>query len=201
LSFASDEWQKLVLVKSNNITKIMRRHFEVCVFSYLAAELKSGDICVLGSESYTDYREQLLSWEDCQPLVESYCQQLGFSSKPEDFIENLKSCLTQTALEVDKGYPNNTSIEISEKGIPVLKRPPANKESDSLKKLEALISERMPEHNLIDILKDVDYWTNFTRHFAPLSGSDPKLEKSKERYLWVPAESGTNGNVLREEIV
>jgi len=192
LSFASDEWQKLVLVKSNNVTKIMRRHFEVCVFSYLAAELKSGDICVLGSESYTDYREQLLSWEDYQPLVEPYCQQLGFSSKPEDFIENLKSCLTQTALEVDKGYPDNTSIEISEKGELILKRPPANKESASLKKLEALISERMPEHNLIDILKDVDYWTNFTRHFAPLSGSDPKLEKSKERYLLTVFTYGCN---------
>ena len=41
-------------------------------------------------------------------------------------------------------------------------------------------------------MKDVDYWTNFTRHFAPLSGSDPKLEKSKERYLLTVFTYGCN---------
>jgi len=35
----------------------MRRHFEICIFSYVAAELKSGDICVFNSEAYADYRE------------------------------------------------------------------------------------------------------------------------------------------------
>jgi hypothetical protein len=183
LSFASQQWQKLVLFSSKNVTKIIRRHFEVCIFSYLATELKSGDICILGSEAFADYREQLLSWEDCQLLVEPYCQQLGFPLTAEHFVEELKSRLTQTAMEIDKGYPNNTSIVISSQGEPVLKRPPTNCESASLKNLEALISERMPERNLIDILRNVDYWTNFTRHFGPLSGSDSKLERATERYL------------------
>jgi TnpA family transposase len=170
----------------------MRRHFEVCIFSYLAAELKSGDICILGSEAYADYREQLLSWKDCQPLVETYCQQLGFPTQAEDFVKNLKSLLTQTASEVDRGYPNNTSVVINEQGAPVLKRPPANRESASLRNLEALISERMPERNLIDILRNVDYWTNFTRHFGPLSGSDSKLERATERYLLTTFTYGCN---------
>jgi hypothetical protein len=72
---------------------------------------------------------------------------------------------------------------ISEQGEPVLKLPLANRESASLKSLEALISERMAERNLIDILRDVDYWTNFTQDFGPLSGSDLKLDPSTERYL------------------
>ena len=75
LSFISQQWQKLVIIQSKDATKVMRRHFEICIFSYLAAELKSGDICVFNSEAYADYREQLLSWQDCQPLVETYCQQ------------------------------------------------------------------------------------------------------------------------------
>lgn len=192
LSFASQQWQKLVLVQSKAGTKVMRRHFEVCIFSYLAAELKSGDICVLGSEAYADYREQLLSWSDCQPLVEPYCQQLGFPTNAEGFVAHLKSRLTQTASSVDIGYPNNTSIVISEQGEPVLKRPPANRESAYLKNLEALISERIPERNLIDILRNVDYWTNFTRHFSPISGSDSKLERATERYLLTTFTYGCN---------
>jgi TnpA family transposase len=192
LSFISQQWHKLVIVQSKDVTKVMRRHFEICIFSYVAAELKSGDICVFNSEAYADYREQLLSWNDCQPLVEAYCQQLGFPTKAEDFVENLKNSLTQTASEIDQGYPNNTSVVISEQGEPVLKRLSANRESVSLKNLEALISERMPERNLIDILRDVDYWTNFTRHFGPLSGSDSKLERATERYLLTTFTYGCN---------
>jgi hypothetical protein len=41
----------------------------------------------------------------------------------------------------------------------------------------------MAERNLIDILRDVDYWTNFTQDFGPLSGSDLKLDPSTESYL------------------
>lgn len=192
LSFASQPWQKLVLFQSKNITKLMRRHFEICIFSYLAAELRSGDICVFGSEAYADYREQLLSWKDCQQLIEPYCQHLGFPTQAEDFVENLKSRLTETASEVDRNYPNQTSIVISEQGEPVLKRPPASRETASLKNLEALISERMPERNLIEILRNVDYWTNFTRHFGPLNGSEPKLERATERYLLTTFTYGCN---------
>lgn len=192
LSFASQQWQKMVLVKDKNGTKVMRRHFEVCIFCYLAAELKSGDIYVLGSEAYADYREQLLSWSDCQPLVTPYCQQLGLPNQPDDFVENLKSLLTQTAADVDLGYPSSTAMVIGEDGEAVLKRLVTQTETDSLKQLEALIAERMPERNLIDILKDVDYWTNFTRHFGPLSGSDSKLERAVERYLLTTFTYGCN---------
>lgn len=70
---------------------IHRRHLEACVFSYIATELKSGDICVPGSESYVDYREQLLSWEQCEPLIPEYCRELGFPENADDFVTGLKS--------------------------------------------------------------------------------------------------------------
>ena len=50
----------------------------------------------------------------------------------------------------------------------------------------------MPNYNLIDILKNVDYWTNFTRHFAPISGSDPKIDNPTERYLLTTFTYGCN---------
>ena len=52
---------------------LVRRHLEVCVFSYLAAELRSGDIAVAGSDSYANLHDQLMSWEECRPLVEAFC--------------------------------------------------------------------------------------------------------------------------------
>lgn len=183
LSWASEQWEKLLLVRVGEDLKISRHNFEVCLFSHLADELRSGDVCVFGSEEYADYRDKLLSWEECEPLIEEYCQNLGFSNKPDEFTSNLKSLLSETALSLDREYPNNTQIVISEKGDPILKRPPKKIEAGSLKVLETLIQEKISEKSLIDILKNVDYWTNFTRHFSPISGSDPKLEKAKERYL------------------
>jgi hypothetical protein len=36
--------------------KFVRRHFEVCVFSHLADELRTGDVAVIGSASYRGLR-------------------------------------------------------------------------------------------------------------------------------------------------
>ncbi len=192
LSFASDPWQRLVLVRQGTQVRMVRRHFEVCVFSYLAAELKSGDICVLGSDTYADYREQLLSWSECESMVDDYCQNLGFANTAIGFVEQLKSWLTDTAKYVDEGYPDNRQVVINEQGEPVLKRPPKHQPSLTAQALEAAILERFPERNLLDILRNVDYWTNFSRHFGPLSGSDPKLERATERYILTTFTYGCN---------
>ncbi|MDN5698198.1 MAG: Tn3 family transposase, partial [Rubrobacter sp.] len=62
LSFAGERWRALIRGESNGHSAFNRRHLEVCVFYHLSAELKTGDLCVEGSEKYADYREQLLSW-------------------------------------------------------------------------------------------------------------------------------------------
>ena len=191
-SFASPQWQKLVLVRQGEKIKLVRRHWEVCVFSYLAAELKSGDVCVIGSFDYADYREQLLTWEECQPLVAQYCENLGLADTASGLVEQLKSWLADTANQVDAGYPDNRQVVINDQGEPVLKRPPRHELSPSAKAVMAAVEERLSERNLIDILRNVDYWTNFTRHFGPLSGSDPKLERATERYLLTTFAYGCN---------
>ncbi len=183
LSFLSQQWQKLVIFNQVKETKIVRRHFEVAIFSYLADELKSGDIAVSGSFNYSDWREQLLPWSECEPLITKYCTNLGLAKDANSLIKNLQNWLSNTAKRVDNSYPEQAQLIIRDTGEPVLKKPPKNPNSYSLKVLESIIAERMPERNLIEILRNVDYWTNFTRHFGPLSGSDPKLERPTERYL------------------
>lgn len=192
LDFISEEWRKLVIVKHKEKTKFVRRHLEVCVFHYLAAELRSGDICVRDSEDYADYREQLLPWSECLPLIDQYCENLSFPNTASGFVQYLKSLLTDTASAVDAGYTNNHQFIINDDGQPVLKKYQSNELSVSAKAMIAKIEERLPERNLIDILRNVDYWTNFTRHFGPLSGSDPKIERPTERYLLTTFTYGCN---------
>jgi len=74
VSFAGEMWQA-VLRDRRRPGRLRRRHFEVCVFAHLAAELRTGDIAVVGSESYANLHTQLMSWTECQPLVADYCAQ------------------------------------------------------------------------------------------------------------------------------
>jgi hypothetical protein len=52
LSFAAERWQALIRVKQGDRSRIHRRYFEVCVFSHLASDVKSGDVSVTASEAF-----------------------------------------------------------------------------------------------------------------------------------------------------
>jgi hypothetical protein len=193
LSFANDQWRRMIRVKQRiGGWLIHRRHLEACVFSGIATELKSGDICVPNSESYADYREQLLPWEECEPLIPAYCQELGFPGNAVDFVKGLKSWMTEVFQKIDNEFPENEHVSINEEGKLILKKVKKRKYNKSLKELEEMIKERLPERNLMDILCNVEHWVNWSRHFGPASGSDPKLKNPRERYILTTFAYGCN---------
>ncbi len=183
LSFAPANWKKIIQLIVNQKTVFDRRHFEVCVFSTLADELRSGDVAVQGSEEYADYREQLLTWTECEPLIADYCQVVELPQTAAGLIESLRNTLEQTAKSVDKKSMAETSFSFDGKSNLVLKKVAKQELPVILKELESTIQELMPERNLLDMLAFADHHTNFTRHFGHISGSEPKLADSRERYL------------------
>lgn len=192
LDFASTQWQNTVIVKDGGNTLLARRHLEVCIFYYLASGLKTGDLCIDTSEDFADYRKQLLPWEECKPLVSDFCAEMDFKENPSEFVEQLKVLLKEKSFEVDKNYSDNGSIAINEKGEVVLKRTKAKSIPKSALDLEKAIHKCLPERDVIQILCNVEYWLNWTRHFGPLSGSDPKLENAVERYVTLAFGYGCN---------
>ncbi|MEU9002302.1 hypothetical protein AB0D15_10035, partial [Streptomyces sp. NPDC048551] len=65
VSFATQNWQKVIRDRRRP-GYFVRRHFEAMVFYYLADELRTGDVAVIGSEEYADWSEQLLPWEQVE---------------------------------------------------------------------------------------------------------------------------------------
>jgi TnpA family transposase len=193
LAFTTQLWRKTLVHRTESgEERIHRRHFEVCVFSALANELKSGDVAVRGSETYADYGEQLLTWEECEPLLQDYCQQLSLPATAVGFVNGLQSRLTQLAELTDEGYPDNGQVVIDEQGFPVLKRSKAKDMTRSAKALETVLHERLRERSVIDVLCDVAHWTRWPRHFGPLSGSDAKIDQPTERYVLTTFTYGCN---------
>ena len=192
LSFINDLWRKLVIVEVDGKKLLVRRQLEICIFSYLATELKTGDACVVGSENYADFREQLLPWSECEPQVAEYCAELGIPDTAEEFVKHLQTHLTKVAREVDIICKQGDQITISSEGIPVLKRITAHNKPDGAEALFTAIQERLPQRSLLDILCNVEYWLNWTRHFGPISGSEPKLSQPQERYILTTFGYGCN---------
>jgi hypothetical protein len=184
LDFASLRWQALIRTRHQREAVLNRRHLEVCVFHYLDHGLRCGDVYVEGSEAYADYRQQLLPWAECVPRISGYCQALQCASTASAFVANLRECLRATAQRVDATYPENAALTIDDEGTPHLKRLQARPLPEDLHTIEAVLKDRMPERHLLDILKDVQHWVGYTRHFGPPSGADPKLADPVLRYIF-----------------
>ena len=192
LAFASQKWQRTVLVRRKRKSWFVRQHLEACVFSYVAAELKTGDLCVGGSEEFADYRDQLLSWEECEPKVAQYCQRLALPMTAEGFVEHLRTKLSEVAAEVDRTREANHELMINERGEPVLKKLRAKPTPAGLAQLDEALQVKIPERHLLDVLARIDHVTNFTRHFGPLSGNEPKTADAKLRQLLTVFAYGTH---------
>jgi TnpA family transposase len=104
----------------------------------------------------------------------------------------LKVELTTLSAEADAGFPANSELDIDKDGTPHLKKLVASIQPKGLAEFEQEIRTRMPERHLLDVLKHVEHWAGYTRHFGPPSGSDPKLTQAIQRYIFTVFGYGCN---------
>lgn len=192
LRFASQRWQTFIYTKKDGRPLLDRRALEVCVFSHVAEALAGTDLYVENSGEYADYRQQLLSLDECGKRLPEYCQSLGLPSSSAGFATSLRKKLTILASEVDQKFPGNGEFSIDDDGTPHLKRQKASLSPDGIDEFKSEVYSRLPEHHLLDILKDVQHWSNYTKHFGPPSGSDSKLANASSRYLFTVFGYGCN---------
>lgn len=192
LGFASQRWQAFVQEREHGQAVLNRRALEVCVFTHIAEALQSSDLFVAGSGAYADYRTQLLPWRECQQRLVDYSTALGLPINGPDFVADVRARLTRFAEQVDADFPDNSELTIDADGIPHLKRQVAQLVPDGFHAFEEAVRARMPERHLLDVLKRTHHWSPFTRHFGPLSGSDPKLTEATQRYLFAVFGYGCN---------
>lgn len=185
LSFVSDKWMPLVTGHKNPnalFDKVHRRNFELCIFTQVMNELKSGDLCIPLSDKYRDYRDQLISWSEYEEGIALFAEQAGIDSDPKRFVEGLQKQLNQAAAKADQGFPSNEYLTI-ENGEPVLKRLTATPAPPGLESFEATLKQYMKENDVLNILWETDQWLNWTKHFGPISGLDTKIDNPRERYV------------------
>jgi len=110
----------------------------------------------------------------------------------DDFLDDEKPA---RKIDAADGEPNNVipfksgkklklkkpskSVQLRiEDGKLIVTKLAGEKQSDSLLVLEILVSERLPEVELPDILIEVDRWTHFSRFFEHPNGNEPRSKEA-----------------------
>jgi TnpA family transposase len=185
LSWVPPRWWKVVTGRHRRDVPVLavdRQYLELCVLSCAVIELKSGDLCIAGSEHFSDYRDQLVSWEDYAQSVETYCHQVGITADPVAFVHHLQAQLTEAIGATDAAFPSNTAVTLKD-GEPVLRRLEKQPEPAGFALIDRLMRERMPECSIVDVLTDTEHWLHWTAAFGPLSGFEARLVSPQLRYV------------------
>lgn len=181
----SEKWWLLVtagLGRNSKAVRVNRKHFEVCVFTRLLWDLKAGDVCIVGSLEFADYRAQLVNDAEFEALLPAFCEELGLPSDSESVVAHFKTKLKQAAQTASDSFPSNDGLRI-ENGKPVLKPIKAKPLPEGHAWLDAELEKRIGITPILDAVGDVENLLNFTRVFGPISGFEGKLPNAPERYV------------------
>ena len=185
ISWLPPRWWQAVTGRHRRDVPVLtvdRKYLELCVLSCAVTALKAGDLSIEGSEQFSDYRDQQVTWEEYAQLASTYCAQVGISPDPETFVQALQTWLTETIRATDAAFPTNTSLSI-QAGEPVLRKLEKEPEPEGFAFIDRLLSERMPECSIVDVLTDTEHWLNWTAAFGPLSGLESRLVSPRQRYI------------------
>jgi TnpA family transposase len=191
IGFASGNWRRAVTDRTRP-GMVVRKHFEAMVFTYLAEELRTGDIAVTDAGEYADWRANLLPWEECEPLLEKFCGDTGLPATAEGFTARLRNAHLDAAAALDGGYEDNADLVIGADGTPSLKRRRSTGTPPAAERLKEAVERRMPERSLLSIVARTAYWLGWHHHFGPASGADPKIEDPLSRYCMAVFTGGAN---------
>lgn len=183
LSFVTDQWKKLIMKTKKKKQVFHHRYLEICIFSYVANELRTKDLFIVGGDSYADHRIELMPWVECKKIINEYCEKTNIAKNGGDCVKQLREKMAARIQEVDDAYPDIKELSIDDSGTPTLyKRNPKRKPSNAVW-LEKEIKKRMQERNLIDVFCSSHFYCGWADEFGPLTGDAPKIKNPIEGYM------------------
>lgn len=195
LVWIPEKWWKLVTGEARRDiapTRINPRQFEACVCLQMVRELKSGDLCVMGSEAYSDYRDELVPMDECEHTRADYGEKVDLPVESVAFIKHIRAMLTGVAQQTDKSYPDNPYFKIID-GRPKLIRQEKKEKPPGFKLFDDALRRKLDSLglSLLDVLTDTMRWIGWGKHFGPLSGHQGKLQDEDRRKILTVFAYGT----------
>ena len=194
IRWVRDRWWKLVTGKASKtaqVTHVNKHNFELCVFDRIAEELSTGDLFIPHSETFDDYREQMISWEQYEEELPGYCSALGLVAGDAAFTEALKVQMKEACVLADSVFPDDEYVRI-EQGKLIIGKPKSNESSAEVEAIAPLLAERLEKINLLEVIINVEKWLSLNELFGPLSGFESRIDDPLLRFVLSLFCYGTN---------
>ena len=171
---------KRTAVNNENGT-IIRHYYEFGIFTRLLDEINCGDIFISNAYDYNDPNISLISWEEFNKHVDTYCNITQLPRDKNAFVQSVKSLLTKQADITDQNFPDNKSLHIISNKV-YIKKAKAEGKSDKVDAIDDAINKRISPVTIIDVLRDVDQWIGLSSSLKTSAEYQSKIESIPERY-------------------
>ena len=136
------------------------------------------DLLTLPENGETRLQERQIEVESLYEQFDNFFGKDGKVRKIEDEKEGIQPNILPFKEKNKKtDRPKGVNVRL-ENGKLVVTKLAGEERPDSIKLLEELVSERLPEIELTDILIEVDAWTEFSRHFKHPNGQAPRSREA-----------------------
>ncbi|WP_341789694.1 Tn3 family transposase [Rickettsia endosymbiont of Polydrusus tereticollis] len=195
-------WHPMVVQVDKDVIKVNKYNYELAVLEELKRFLNFKAIWIKRSYRYRNPEEDIP--KDFEQKKQQYYQELGLPLDDKEFITKLQNALERGLENLNSKIPNNNLVKIktSTVGKNITITPSeAQKDPNNIIALQKEITGRWSSINLIDILKETDLLTNFTRQMETIAKSS-SIEPSglRKRLLLCLYGIGSNTGLKRISI-
>jgi len=169
MALVTDAWRPYIHESDGEIS---RRYYELCTLWHLRSALRSGSIWVEHSRRYADPDTYLIPCAEWSSRRLEVIRQTGTPGEGLQRLVERETALEASMVQVEKLLARKDSpVRIEDDEI-ILSPLEAENRPASAEALEDLITARLPQVELRDLLIEVDAWTHCSDHFIHAAGAE-----------------------------
>ncbi|HDR6319023.1 TPA: Tn3 family transposase [Bacillus thuringiensis] len=181
------KWKDVIVeTDSKGIERVNRINYEIAVIQSLRTRLRCKEIWIEGADRYRNPDEDLP--QDFDEHKEEYFQALKAPLDVEPFIKDIIQLMKDKLHLLNQGLgdQSNEKVAITSKNnkgwikvTPLEKQP----EPPHVTMLKEEVKNRWSDINLLDLLKETDFHTEFTKHFKTTANREILDRETVQRRL------------------
>jgi len=186
------------LVKGMGKGEMDRIDYEIAVLEALRKRLRCKEIWVEGADRYRNPDEDVP--RDFNINREFYYDRLGVENNPVEFTKGLKEEMKEALTMLNENIPSNKYVRLRQTGIKNIILSPMEPVTDppNINALKGEVQSRWPMTSLLEILREADSSSVFTKLFKSIRTSERLApEQLRKRLLLVLYGLGTNMGLKR----
>ncbi|NQY74051.1 MAG: Tn3 family transposase [Candidatus Margulisbacteria bacterium] len=184
----------IIETDENGNPRINRINYEICVLQALRDKIRCREIWATGADRYRNPDEDLPS--DFQLKKQEHYLALNLTMDVELFMNDLKDKMDTSLIQFNRTVPKNKKVKIIKKngkGWITLTPSEAQPENQNIERIKDEIMARWPLTDLLDVVKETDLRTQFTKRFySSASREILDQETLRKRILLSSFGIGTN---------